>query len=72
MHPTLDGFTKGQTCYGVADMLERNDHFYFQAFENLSFGGLETQLRRFAMEAALLVRAHANDTEPAVTRDTSD
>lgn len=27
VHPTLDGFTKGQTCYGVADMLERNDHF---------------------------------------------
>ncbi|KAE8886355.1 hypothetical protein PF005_g9926 [Phytophthora fragariae] len=62
VHPRLNGFTKGQTCYGVADMLEKNDHFYFQAFANLSFGGLETQLRKYAMEAAQIVRAHENDT----------
>ncbi|KAG1697825.1 hypothetical protein DVH05_015779 [Phytophthora capsici] len=63
VHAGLDGFTKGQTCYGVADMLEKNDHFYFQAFANLSFGGMETQLRKFAMEAAQEVHAHENDTE---------
>uniref|UniRef100_H3GDJ2 Nucleotide-diphospho-sugar transferase domain-containing protein n=1 Tax=Phytophthora ramorum TaxID=164328 RepID=H3GDJ2_PHYRM len=62
VHPTLDGFTKGQTCYGVTDMLEQNEHFYFQAFANFSFGGLEDQLRRFAMEAAQVVRLHQNDT----------
>ncbi|GMF20803.1 unnamed protein product [Phytophthora fragariaefolia] len=63
VHAALDGFTKGQTCYGVADMLEKNDHFYFQAFANLSFSDLENQLRRFAMEAAHIVHAHENDTE---------
>ncbi|KAG2856145.1 hypothetical protein PC118_g11152 [Phytophthora cactorum] len=63
VHAGLDGFTKGQTCYGVADMVEKNEHFYFQPFANFSFGGLETQLRKFAMEAAQVVRAHQNDTE---------
>ncbi|KAG7381632.1 hypothetical protein PHYPSEUDO_005790 [Phytophthora pseudosyringae] len=68
VHPALGGFTKGQTCYGVADMVEKNEHFYFEAFEKFSFGGLETQLRKFAMEAAQVVHAHQNDTEiPATT-----
>ncbi|GMF28055.1 unnamed protein product [Phytophthora lilii] len=62
VHPVLDGFTKGQTCYGVADMVEKNEHFYYQAFANLSFGNLETEMRKFAMEAARMVHAHENNT----------
>ncbi|CAI5723635.1 unnamed protein product [Peronospora destructor] len=58
----LQGFTKGQACYGVADRAKKDKHFFYQAFANFSFSGLETHLRRFAMEAAQMVHAHQNDT----------
>ncbi|ETK77533.1 hypothetical protein F441_16511 [Phytophthora nicotianae CJ01A1] len=72
VHAGLDGFTKGQTCYGVADMAAKNEHFYFQPFTNFSFGDLETQLRQFAMEAAQVVHAHQNDTKIHASRPTQN
>ncbi|KAG6612084.1 Pantothenate synthetase [Phytophthora cinnamomi] len=44
-------FEKGQNCYGQR-YLNQSQHFATQEFANLSFGGLETELRRFAMEGA--------------------
>jgi alpha 1,2-mannosyltransferase len=72
VHPSLDGFTKGQTCYGVTDMVEKNEHFYFQAFANLTFAGLETQLRKFATEAAQTIQARQNDTAMKTATPTRD
>ncbi|RLN54051.1 hypothetical protein BBJ29_003154 [Phytophthora kernoviae] len=67
VHQKLDGFPNGQTCYGLAEMLEENEHFYYQDFANFSFAGLETQLRRYAMEAAQVLRAQQDSTEtPAI------
>ncbi|KAF1776090.1 hypothetical protein GQ600_6749 [Phytophthora cactorum] len=66
VHAGLEGFTLGQTCYGVADMVEKNEHFYFQPFNTFSFGGLQTQLRKFAMEAAQV------DTEAPAIKQTQD
>ncbi|EEY67860.1 uncharacterized protein PITG_18258 [Phytophthora infestans T30-4] len=68
VHAGLDGFTKGQTCYGVSDMVEKNEHFYFERFANFNFGGLETQLRKFAVEAAQVIKVHLNDSEIQATR----
>lgn len=49
----LPHFPKWQRCYGGQD-LDRNPHFYAQKFSDLSFGGLEKDLRRFAFEAVIL------------------
>ncbi|TDH66481.1 uncharacterized protein CCR75_003270 [Bremia lactucae] len=62
VHVALDGFPKGQTCYGVVDMMMKNKYFYFQPFANLSFSNLETDLRRYAMNAAQITRT--NKKEP--------
>ncbi|KAG7388586.1 hypothetical protein PHYBOEH_007796 [Phytophthora boehmeriae] len=67
VHQKLDGFPNGQTCYGLADMLEENKHFYYRDFADFSFAGIETQLRRFAVEAAQVLRAQQHITEvPAI------
>ncbi|RLN10382.1 hypothetical protein BBJ28_00024662 [Nothophytophthora sp. Chile5] len=63
-HPAVDGFPKGQTCYGQSDVYEENTHFYFQAIANMSFAGLETDLRRFAMDAAQLIKASQTTGSP--------
>ncbi|EGZ19012.1 hypothetical protein PHYSODRAFT_504399 [Phytophthora sojae] len=44
-------FEKGQNCYGQR-YLNQSQHFVAHEFANLSFGGLEMELRRFAMEGA--------------------
>ncbi|GMF40994.1 unnamed protein product [Phytophthora fragariaefolia] len=44
-------FKNGQNCYGLR-YLNQSQHFVMQEFSNLSFGGFETELRRFAMEGA--------------------
>ncbi|KAG7377999.1 hypothetical protein PHYPSEUDO_010709 [Phytophthora pseudosyringae] len=44
-------FEKGQNCYGQR-YLNQSQHFFTQEFANLSYAGLETELRRFAMEGA--------------------
>jgi len=44
-------FEQGQPCYGRR-YLNETQHFVTQEFANLSFAGLETKLRRFAMEGA--------------------
>ncbi|KAG7381637.1 hypothetical protein PHYPSEUDO_005795 [Phytophthora pseudosyringae] len=44
-------FSDKRRCFGRSEM-DRNPNFYAQKFAELSFAGLETQLRRFAMEAA--------------------
>ncbi|KAF4132216.1 putative Mannosyltransferase [Phytophthora infestans] len=49
----LPGFPKWQRCYGRRD-LDRNPHFYTQKFSDLSFGGIEKQLRKYAFEAVQL------------------
>ncbi|KAL4134258.1 hypothetical protein PRIC2_004567 [Phytophthora ramorum] len=49
-------FSKDQVCYGQRRLGE-NDNFYAQEFAVLSFSGLETHLRRFAMEAGQLHQA---------------
>ncbi|RLN48830.1 hypothetical protein BBJ29_005858 [Phytophthora kernoviae] len=49
-------FPKTQRCYGER-FLGRSKHFEAQSFADLSFSGLETHLRRFAMEAAHLRQA---------------
>ncbi|ETO84013.1 hypothetical protein F444_02048 [Phytophthora nicotianae P1976] len=48
---SISGFSKDQNCYGQHE-LGGNADFYMQKFEDLSFSGLETDLRRYAMEAA--------------------
>ncbi|KAG6966090.1 hypothetical protein JG687_00005037 [Phytophthora cactorum] len=50
---SLPGFPKWQRCYGRRD-LDRNPHFYAQKFSDLSFGGIEKHLRKFAFEAVQL------------------
>uniref|UniRef100_A0AAV1TX52 Nucleotide-diphospho-sugar transferase n=1 Tax=Peronospora matthiolae TaxID=2874970 RepID=A0AAV1TX52_9STRA len=42
-------FPEWQRCYGERD-IRGNEHFYTQKFADMSFSGLETHLRRFAME----------------------
>ncbi|KAF4317912.1 hypothetical protein BBO99_00007550 [Phytophthora kernoviae] len=49
-------FPKTQRCYGER-FLGRSKHFEAQSVAELSFSGLETHLRRFAMEAAQLRQA---------------
>ncbi|RLN95348.1 hypothetical protein BBJ28_00024768, partial [Nothophytophthora sp. Chile5] len=44
---------KEQVCYGQRS-LDSNQHFYTQEIAELSFAGLETELRRFATEATQL------------------
>ncbi|KAG2518182.1 hypothetical protein BBO99_00007552 [Phytophthora kernoviae] len=46
-------FSKEQHCYGQRH-IGSNPSFYAQEIANLSFAGLETNVRRFAMEAAQL------------------
>ncbi|CAI5740527.1 unnamed protein product [Hyaloperonospora brassicae] len=48
------GFPSWQGCYGPRNF-RYNEHFYAQEFASLDFSGLETHLRRFAMEGAQLV-----------------
>ncbi|KAG6613192.1 Calcium/calmodulin-dependent protein kinase type II subunit alpha [Phytophthora cinnamomi] len=43
-------FEQNQKCYGRQDV-HRNPHFYIQEIAALDFSGLETQLRRFALES---------------------
>ncbi|RLN36684.1 hypothetical protein BBJ28_00023950 [Nothophytophthora sp. Chile5] len=43
-------FPKQQNCYGQRNV-SKNEHFYAQEVAGLSFEGLETDLRQFAMEA---------------------
>uniref|UniRef100_M4C4G1 RxLR effector candidate protein n=1 Tax=Hyaloperonospora arabidopsidis (strain Emoy2) TaxID=559515 RepID=M4C4G1_HYAAE len=42
-------FPEWQRCYGERNIRD-NEHFYAQNFADMSFSGLETHLRRFAME----------------------
>ncbi|GMF24615.1 unnamed protein product [Phytophthora lilii] len=44
-------FAQQQRCYGERD-IARSRHFDVQSFADMSFSGLETHVRRFAMEAA--------------------
>lgn len=44
-------FPEWQRCYGQRD-ISGNEHFYAQKIAGFSFSGLETHLRRFAMEGA--------------------
>ncbi|EGZ18997.1 hypothetical protein PHYSODRAFT_499480 [Phytophthora sojae] len=44
-------FSKERRCFG-RQFLDKSAHFYSRAVEDLSFAGIETHLRRFAMEAA--------------------
>ncbi|ETO84024.1 hypothetical protein F444_02033 [Phytophthora nicotianae P1976] len=44
-------FENGQNCYGQR-YLNQSIHFVTQEFANLSYAGLETELRRFAQEGA--------------------
>ncbi|KAG7378002.1 hypothetical protein PHYPSEUDO_010712 [Phytophthora pseudosyringae] len=52
----MPAFSKDQVCYGQ-HYLDANENFYAQAFADMSFSGLETHLRRFAMEAGQLHQA---------------
>jgi len=53
-------FPERQRCYGQR-YIGDNEHFYAQRIADLSFSGLETHLRRFAMEGAqLLERSQAS------------
>ncbi|KAG6612116.1 uncharacterized protein IUM83_14944 [Phytophthora cinnamomi] len=54
-------FPKWQRCYGQRHISD-NEHFYAQTIANLSFSGLETHLRRFAMEGAQLLENHQAST----------
>ncbi|KAG7392030.1 hypothetical protein PHYBOEH_006506 [Phytophthora boehmeriae] len=51
-------FPQWQPCYGRR-YLNRARHFDVEEFANLSFSGIETNIRRYAMEAAQL--RHAQD-----------
>ncbi|KAE9019028.1 hypothetical protein PR003_g13451 [Phytophthora rubi] len=44
-------FSKQRRCFG-RQFPDKSAHFYSRAVEDLSFAGIETHLRRFAMEAA--------------------
>ncbi|RLN31275.1 hypothetical protein BBJ28_00021129, partial [Nothophytophthora sp. Chile5] len=55
-------FPAGQNCYGLR-YLNQSQHFFTQEFANLSFAGLETEIRRFAMEAAQLHQGRMPDPE---------
>ncbi|KAL4174611.1 hypothetical protein KRP22_006548 [Phytophthora ramorum] len=46
-----DEFSEKQNCYGRRSWANDPD-FYVQQFANFTFSGLETKLRRYAMEAA--------------------
>ncbi|KAE9007298.1 hypothetical protein PF010_g10183 [Phytophthora fragariae] len=52
-------FPKDQMCYGQRH-LDANVNFYAQEFADMSFSGLETELRRFAMEAGQLHQTKVN------------
>lgn len=49
-------FSKDQICYGQ-HYLDANENFYAQEFADMIFSGLETHLRRFAMEGGQLHQA---------------
>ncbi|KAH7485401.1 uncharacterized protein KRP23_4452 [Phytophthora ramorum] len=55
-------FPKWQRCYGQR-YLSDNDHFYAQKIADTSFSGLETHLRRFAMEGAQLLEQRQASTK---------
>ncbi|ETP53108.1 hypothetical protein F442_01956 [Phytophthora nicotianae P10297] len=46
-------FPDWQRCYGQRE-LGNNQHFYTQAFADLPFSGLESNIRKFAQEAELI------------------
>ncbi|KAK1943190.1 hypothetical protein P3T76_005827 [Phytophthora citrophthora] len=46
-------FSKDQICYGQHHP-NANENFHLEEFAGMSFSGLETHLRRFAMEAGVL------------------
>ncbi|KAG3117653.1 hypothetical protein PI125_g3582 [Phytophthora idaei] len=50
-------FPEWQRCYGQRNISD-NEHFYSQRIADLGFAGLETHLRRFAMEGAQLLEKH--------------
>ncbi|GMF24614.1 unnamed protein product [Phytophthora lilii] len=52
-------YSKDQICYGQ-QFLDANENFYAQEFASMSFSGLETHLRRFAMEAGQLHQARVD------------
>ncbi|GMF43861.1 unnamed protein product [Phytophthora fragariaefolia] len=52
----MPNFKERQRCYGERE-LARNKYFELQKFTDMSFSGLETHVRRFAMEAAQIRRA---------------
>ncbi|OWZ00288.1 hypothetical protein PHMEG_00028556 [Phytophthora megakarya] len=54
-------FPRGQRCYGHRN-ISNNEHFYAQNIADLSFSGLETHLRRFAMEGAQVLEKHQTST----------
>ncbi|KAG2502455.1 hypothetical protein BBO99_00009852 [Phytophthora kernoviae] len=54
-------FPKWQRCYGERNVNE-SEHFYTQDFADLSFSGLETHLRRFAMVGAQKLEVHQAST----------
>ncbi|KAF4314797.1 hypothetical protein G195_011561, partial [Phytophthora kernoviae 00238/432] len=49
-------FPQWQPCYGRRH-IDKARHFDVEEFSNLSFAGIETNLRRYAMEAAQLRQA---------------
>ncbi|ETP25115.1 hypothetical protein F441_01992 [Phytophthora nicotianae CJ01A1] len=50
-------FPEWQRCYGQRNISD-SEHFYAQKIADLSFAGLETHLRRFAMEGVQLLENH--------------
>ncbi|KAG7381640.1 hypothetical protein PHYPSEUDO_005798 [Phytophthora pseudosyringae] len=52
-HAAMNRFTGLQRCFGGRE-LHTNPHFYTQEFADLSFAGLESHLREFAMTGAQL------------------
>ncbi|KAG2857402.1 hypothetical protein PC113_g10709 [Phytophthora cactorum] len=50
-------FPEWQRCYGQRNISD-NEHYYSQRIADLGFAGLETHLRRFAMEGAQLLEKH--------------
>ncbi|KAL3658741.1 hypothetical protein V7S43_016376 [Phytophthora oleae] len=49
-------FPKSQNCYGERNV-SKSEHFYAQEVADLPFAGLETDLRRFAVEAVTIKKA---------------
>ncbi|KAG1697859.1 hypothetical protein DVH05_015813 [Phytophthora capsici] len=53
-------FPEWQRCYGQRNISD-NEHFYVQKIADLGFAGLETHLRRFAMEGAQELAKYRKD-----------